>query len=387
MATAGSQSTHSKETRRQRRKRRGPISQTYWAREQVLDKADSSDVAASIRQQLLKRYGHFSLAYSAAVQPLLNHYGDADGCIAYRQRHGVTVALGDPFVDADRREEMLHGFIDQFKSPVFCQVSQSTAEVLGRHGYYINEMGVDTSLDLADYSLAGKQKEWLRYAHNWVQRREYQIIESDFGHVDINRVEAISEAWRKTRTVKQKEVRFLNRPIVLEQEPDVRRVFLVDPDQNLQAYVFLDPMYLNEKIIGYVTSFKRRHPDAPQYAEHAIMKYVIEKLKAEGVERLNLGLSPCAWIGDAETEPNKVDSQGVAQQSVDDQVFQKSWWTQYLFRKTYNSRMLNRRVYNLVGHAKYKRRFRGREEKVYFASRSKYGLRQFVSLVSLCGIA
>ena len=36
-----------------------------------------------------------------------------------------------------------------------------------------------------------------------------------------DQVEALSEAWRKTRTIKRKEVRFLNRPIVLADEPDV----------------------------------------------------------------------------------------------------------------------------------------------------------------------
>jgi phosphatidylglycerol lysyltransferase len=382
VVSADSQSSHSKETRRQRRKRRGPISQTYWAREQVLDNVDASDVAAPVRNQLLHQYGHFSLAYSAAVQPLLNHFGDADGCIAYRQRYGITLALGDALVDDASRDELLLGFVKHFRNTVFCQISRSTAEVLSANGFYVNEMGVDTSLDLADYSLAGKQKEWLRYAYNWITRRDYQIIESDFDQVDVNRVEAISEAWRKTRTVKQKEVRFLNRPIVLEQEPGVRRFFLVDADQNLQAYVFLDPLYQDGKIVGYVTSFKRRHPDAPQYAEHAIMKYAIEKLKAEGVGRLNLGLSPCAWIDEGNVKDGDVESS-----EINHPQFEKSWFTQFMFSKTYNSKILNRRVYNLVGHANYKRRFRGREEKVYFASRSKFGFRQFASLISLCGIA
>ena len=356
------------ESRQERHARRRAISQTHWAREHTINQpADFSDVAPADRMRLLQQYGDFSLAYSTAVQPLLKHYGDASGYIAYRQRLGVTIALGDPVVADQHRAAFLAGFIAKFRRPVFCQVSRCTAEVLNANHYRVNELGVDTSLPLAEYSLAGKEKEWLRYAANWVQRRGYRIVEADFNSIDVDRIEAISEAWRKTRTVKTKEVRFLNRPIVLEPEASVRRFFLQDAAGTMQAFVFFDPLFRHGKICGYVTSFKRRHPDAPPAAEQAIMKVAIERMKAEGVGEIRLGLSPFAGI--------------------EDRQFDRSWFTANLFRWLFSSKMINRWAYHLSGHAEYKRRFRGVEEQTYFACRTQFSGRPLAALIGLCGIA
>jgi len=142
---------------------------------------------------------------------------------------------------------------------------------------------------------------------------------------------------------------------------------LLSPEQKLLAFVFLDPIFRNGKVIGYVTAFKRRHPDAPLYAEHAIMKQIIETLKQEGVEQLNLGLSPLARIQDND--------------------FRCNWMTSYLFRRMFNSQWHNRYCYNVVGHAEYKSRFRGEEEKVYFASQSRFNSPRLLALIGLCGIA
>ena len=347
-------------------------SQTYWTRVCQYSHPDYSSIDREQRVRLLRKFGDFSIAYSTAVQPLMLHHGDENGYIAYRSRFGVTIALGDPVVRSENRAELIKQCVADLQQPVFCQVSLPTAEVLSRLGYYVNEFGVDTRLDLDEFTFDGKEKEWLRYASNWIKRRDYRVIESNFGAestglpIDVDRVEEISEAWRRTRTIKRKEVRFLNRPIVLEPEQDVRRFFLVDSAQQLLAFVFLDPLYRDGEIAGYVTSFKRRHPDAPLYAEQAIMKAIIESLKAEQIPKLMLGLSPMAWLG----EP----------------TFRHSWFTRRVFGCLFHSRLINQSAYNLHGHAVYKRRFRGHEQKVYFASKNKITIRQLTALVGLCGV-
>ena len=159
----------------------------------------------------------------------------------------------------------------------------------------------------------------------------------------------------------------MNRPIELVEETDVRKFFLFGPEGDVLAYVFLDPLYHLAEITGYVTVIKRRHPDAPQYAEHAIMKHVIEVLKAEGIAKLKLGLSPMAWIEDDEFTP--------------------SWITQKTFRGCFKSKMINRSIYNLVGHADYKRRFRGDEEKMYYAAPARWTTTRLVAMIGLCGVA
>ena len=345
--------------------RRRDISQTYWAAEQEGDV--ESAIEPSTRNRLLRQHGHFSLAYSAAVQPRLEHFGDERGFIAYRSRWGITFVLGDVVAPSQQTEPMIDAFLKAHKRVVFCQASEELATQLVKRGFYANEMGIDTTIDLPNYNFNGKQKEWLRYASNWCSRRDYRIVEAGFDDVHPDQVEAVSEAWRETRTVKQKEVRFLNRPIVLQDEPDVRKFFFLTPDGQLQAYIFLDPMYRDGRLTGYVTCIKRRHPDAPMYSEQAIMKHIIETLQAEGVQELKLGLSPLA--------------------SIDDNPLKSSKLTSRLFKYGFEAGWVNRYFYHLKGHADYKRRFRGREEKLYLCSQRGFSMYRLFALTTLCGVA
>ncbi len=358
----GSQPKYSR-SRRSRSKRRD-VSQTYWAREQDVVE---SEMSLPMRMDLLSRFGDFSMAYSTAVQPQLRYFGGQDGYLAYRQRWGMKFVLGDAIASTEHTPDLVDRFIGTHKRLSFCQIRRPLAEILSQRGFIVNEMGVDTTLQLSEYTFDGKHKEWLRYAANWTAKRDFEIIEAGFDRITPDQVEEVSEAWRITRTVKRKEVRFLNRPIVLEDELGVRKFFLLSPEKKLLAFVFLDPIFRDGKPIGYVTAFKRRHPDAPLYAEHAIMKQIIETLKHEGAQQLNLGLSPMADIEDNDFHCNR--------------------WTSSLFRRAFESKWLNRYCYNVVGHADYKRRFRGEQEKVYFASQSRFNSPRLLALIGLCGIA
>ena len=346
-----------------KRKRR-EFSQTYWAAEQR--KIDSA-IKPETRNLLVRQHGNFSLAYSTAVQPRLEYFGDERGFIAFRKRWGVTCVLGDVVASNQQTGAIIDAFLKAHKRVVFCQTSEQLARRLVERGFYANEMGVDTTIDLADYNFNGKPKEWLRYASNWCARRNYRIVEAGFEEVHPHQVEAVSEAWRKTRTVKQKEVRFLNRPIVLEDETDVRKFFFFSPNNQLQAYIFLDPIYRDGRLTGFVTCIKRRHPDAPMYSEQAIMKHIIEKLQAEGLQELKLGLSPMAWI--------------------DDDQFKNSKVTSWMFKYCFQAGWFNRYFYHQQGHANYKRRFRGREEKLYLCSQRGFSVYRLFALSGLCGVA
>jgi len=351
-------------SRAARKKKRREITQSQWAREQS---AVATEVALPDRIRAFEQHGDFSLAWSTVVQPLLSHVGSADGYVAFRSRWNQTFALGDPVCADDQTDQLLTQFLRSYQKPSFIQISKSTASLLSVHGYRINQMGVDATIQLPQYDFKGKQKEWLRYADNWTKKRGFEIRECSFNEVSETEVEAVSEAWRKTRTVKRKEVRFLNRPILLRDEPNVRKFFLFDPLGKISAFVFLDPLYQDGQILGFVTSIKRRMPDAPLYSEHAIMKAIIEQLKQEGIGQLKLGLSPFAAI-----EPSG---------------FAESLWMRRLFQWSFRSSLINRRAYNLAGHAAYKKRFRGDEETVYLASPPGFHPRRIPALIALCGIA
>ena len=354
-------SNRRRETRAERKKRRREISQTYWAREQAVIE---SSVASAHRLDLLRKYGSFSLAYSTAVQPLLNYWGDEHGYLAYRQRWGQTFVLADPVAPTDRRQSLVKSFIQSFRKPTFVQVSHDVARYLNTQGYYANEMGVDTELDLEQFDFSGRQREWLRYADNWTQRRGFCVVQGPPSRWRDD-IENVSENWRQTRTIKRKEVRFLNRPIVLDDETDVRHFYLFDENRVMQAFVFFDPLYQANELVGYVASFKRRTKGAPIYADAAIMKRAIEAFQSEGRQVLRLGLSPLASV-----EGQPIKHNGWLHREL--QYLHRAWW-------------VNKYFYNYVGHASYKSRFRGHTQPVYFCSPVRCNYWRLFTLSSLCG--
>lgn len=318
------------------------------------------------RLRLCRQYGDFTLAYSTAVQEGLQHFGDQRGYLAYGQKWGYTFALGDPVAACDRWPCLVEEFLAAHRKCIFVQVSTALGTILEQLGFYVNEMGVDTRLDLTHYDFNGKQKEWLRYAANWIASHDYRIDELTFDEVSREQVEHVSAEWKRGTTVKKREVGFLNRPVVYEDEPGVRKFYLRDSSGRIEAFLYFDPLYREGKTIGYCTCIKRRRPDAPTYAEAALMKHAIEKFKAEGRETLTLGLSPLA--------------------GVENKQFKHNPFLHWSFPAGLKARWINRWIYPLANHAKYKQRFRGFEEPTHYASQVLFNDLRIIAMLKLSGV-
>ncbi|QDT14576.1 phosphatidylglycerol lysyltransferase domain-containing protein [Alienimonas californiensis] len=328
------------------------------------------------RATALRRYGDFTLAYNAATHPGMQYFtagGDlADGFLAYRTVGPYAFVLGDPLAGADRLPELVRAFTEEQRKPVFVQVGDRTARALSDLNYFVTDMGPDHRLDLPDYSLSGKPKEWLRYAANWCARRDYTVAEeSAADELTPEEVREVSEAWRSTLPLGTHEVTFLNRPLVDEPEPDVRRFVLRDGDGTVQNYVFFDPLYRDERTIGYVTCIKRRRPEAPSLGEAAIMKHAIEAFKEEDREVLRLGLSPLAGdeSGGRANNPHREN---------------KLLATTFGFG--FRAGWINNKKYALANHAEYKRRFRGAEDRTYYAARTFLNTGAILALTRMMGL-
>lgn len=295
----------------------------------------------------LKQFGDFTLAYATRTDPKLQFFGDQDGYIAYRKYWKYTYVLGDPLTSDANKQSLLEDFLQQNPGSVFCQVSECTAQCLQKMGYWINEMGVDTWLDLTSYQFRGSKRAGLRYSANWLASHGYEIAEVSIDAELRHCMWELIKQWRTLR-VNKREVVFLNRQVILEDEEDVRKFVLRDRQGQLQAFVFFDPLYRSGKVIGYVTAIKRRASTAPSYAEMGICKRAIEIFQSEGKQILRLGLSPLAKISDNQ--------------------FRFSRTVHYAWRYLHRAFWVNRFIYNFKGHAQFKARFGGVEQKVYFAS-------------------
>lgn len=315
------------------------------------------------RLELVRRHGDFSLAYSTAVQDGLDRFGDEGGYLAFGTKMGSVIALGDPVAPKARHAALLADFIAAAGRPCFAEIGPKTAAILAGLGYRIAHMGVDTVLDLATYDFSGKRKETVRYSERWLEKHGYRMVEEHELEDAAAAVEELSRRWRASRIVRRREMAFLNRPFPTAPDPAQRRFLLVDPQGDVVSLLYFDPIHRDGAIVGYLTAFKRKLPDATNHAEIGLTKRAVDTFGREGREMVTLGLSPLA---------------GAAPSG-----HPESAAFRWAMGRLYESSLVNGRIFNLKGHAALKRRFHGREEPRYFAWGRGSPFVHFLSLLRL----
>ena len=325
-----------------------------------------SGVPLEARIAALRQHGNFAIAYSATVQPGLEHFGDERGFITYRRLADVAHVLAEPIAPADAQEELITQFIAEKGDICWWQISRPVAELLAGRGFQINRIGVESRVQLPNYSFAGPAKRNFRRALAKSRERGDTILEASLASVDPRDLAEVSDGWRRTRAVRNREMGFLVRPAVLADEPGVRKFLAIDRDRRLAGFAFFDPVYQGGVTVGYLCSAKRTGKAAHPLLGYALIARAIESFKAEGKLTLFLGLSPARITGREE--------------------FAHSWQVRRTLDFCYRSRWFNRHVYSLKGLSEYKAVFGGTEDPTFCAYNRRPGLAHLLSLARACKV-
>jgi phosphatidylglycerol lysyltransferase len=327
----------------------------------------SGPVTEKVRLRVLREYGNFALAYSATFQPGLDYFGGEEGFLAYKQVGSTAFVLSNPLAPIGGCEDLIRNFVSERSDVCFWQASRHIAKILEKIGFCVNEMGTETRIKLAGYDFDGPRKRNFRRALNRAACCSYTIAERSVTSLDREELQTVSERWRQTRAVKNREMTFLTRPAILHDEVDVRKFFAFDHKGSLQAFAFFDPIYKGGKVAGYLCSAKRRVPEADTLVGYAILHRAIRTFQDEGKVILSLGLSPLCGIEDKELSSNRLVSFG--------------------FRAVYRSRLFNELIYPLQGFAAHKGAFCGSAEQTYCAFKRGLALSQLVKMPRACNLA
>jgi phosphatidylglycerol lysyltransferase len=320
----------------------------------------------NLRLRALRAYGNFALAYSATFQAGLDYFGDADSFLAYKQVGSTAFVLANPLSPISASEDLIRRFVSQRSDVCFWQASRPVAEILEKIGFRVNEMGTETRIELSGYDFDGPTKRNFRRALHHASSKNYLIAERSVTSLDRQELQAVSERWRQTRGVKDREMTFLTRPAILDDEIDVRKFFAFDHGGSLKAFAFFDPIYKQGEVVGYLCSAKRRLPEADTMVGYALLHRAIRTFQDEGKAILSLGLSPLSGIEDKELSSN--------------------CFVSFCFRAAYRSRLFNRIIYPLQGFAAHKGAFCGSAEQTYCAFKQGLALSQLVKMPRACGL-
>ena len=326
----------------------------------------SGPLAARERLRALREFGNFALAYSATFQTGLDYFGDETGFLAYKQVGSTAFVLANPLAPMGGCEDLIRRFVSERSDVCFWQVSWPVAEILEKIGFCVNVMGTETRLKLDGYGFEGPRKRNFRRALNHAACCGYTIAECSVASLDRNELKTVSERWRQTRGVKDREITFLTRPAILEDEVDVRKFFTFGANGSLQAFAFFDPIYVGGQVVGYLCSAKRRLPEADTLVGYAILHRAIRAFQDEGKAILSLGLSPLGGIEDEDLSNNRMMS--------------------FSFRAVYRSRLFNKLIYPLQGFAAHKGAFCGSAEQTYCAFKRGLILSQLVKMPRACNL-
>jgi hypothetical protein len=255
------------------------------------------------RLDQLHQHGKGSLAFSSLQAGMQYFMLPELGYIAFvplGKEHDSVCVLADPICKTENMRALITEFLKDRKDPIFLHVNHDTAKVLGEFGFCVNELGVETFIDIPEFTLVGNKKQQLRQARNNATKDHIKVRE--IKSVDDSLFKAfknIGDEWMKQKVISDNEMQFIVRPVVYVDEVDVRR-FVAVKDDEIVGFVIFDPMYQDGEVIGYIANHLRSILDRSYSVVDYIILEAMEIFKDEGKVVLSLGLSPMAQVNDGD---------------------------------------------------------------------------------------
>ncbi|MBN2284481.1 MAG: DUF2156 domain-containing protein [Deltaproteobacteria bacterium] len=311
------------------------------------------------RLQYLREYGCHCMSYSA-LQPGM-HYFDVPGkgYLSYMYRWGTRAVLADPICHEADRLDILRAFISESPNCGFVQVSQPVAEMIHEHfNFYATQFGIESVVDLRTWNLKGKKKQILRTAANQALKQGVTVTEG----YDETRDYELSRQWLQTRKVSRKEIIFLIRPMSMDYNVGTRK-FYAYRGEELLGFIYFDPVYRGNRLIGYVPNISRFDQAFRQGIFYTIMVHAMDVFKEEGIEELHLGLAPLV-TGD------------------DDRPYE-AWLVKKIIRFLYE---YGNGIYNFKGIYFTKSRFNGVDSPTFCCHKSSVPLKKFLTVFKISNV-
>jgi len=311
------------------------------------------------RMTYIRKYGSHCMSFST-LQPGMKFFDVPDkGFIAYMQKWGSQMVLSDPVCHEKDRELVISEFLKKYKHTGFVQITEPVAKLMHeRFGYYATQFGIETIVDLETWDLSGKKKQILRTSLNQSRKNGIVIRECR----EETRHHELSRQWMSTRKIKNREIGFLIRPMVMEHEEETRKFFAYHEDK-LVGFVFFDPIYKDGKIISYVPNISRFSHSFRQGIFYSLLVYAMDTFKKEGLNEINLGLS--ILVLDEEDKQSE------------------SWILKNIERLIFR---YGNFIYNFKGIAFTKSRFNGKTNKFYSAHQWSLPAIKLISMFKLSNV-
>lgn len=257
----------------------------------IHDKHDKEKV-----RSIVLKYGQNPMSYLSLENDKRYFFSKmGEGVCSYTIVGKVLVCCGDIICDQKDGFIFLTELIEFAKQNgwdlLLLNVTNYFLELYRMAQFGILKYGEDACFKLSEYSLSGGKVAKVRAAINHANRngifvKEYQPLISRDLSIEKEIME-ISENWLQNK--KNPEMHFMLGSIGLENPLDRRYFYAKSNDDKMLGFVVFLP-YLNG--LSYLAEVTRRKSDAPQGVMEKIIYEAFQTMKEEGVQLVNMGLSP-----------------------------------------------------------------------------------------------
>ena len=309
-----------------------------------------------------KNFGNFPCAGQTLQKGITHFRLNESGYIAYQKLGKDRFVIGDPVIAEGRFEEILKAFLSKYPVSSFVQCSKKTALILKSLGYYLTPLGTEILLELP-YRLEGADRCDIRHLANCSKRAGLKIRELEISQLRGNWQSSTFAGLTNGAIRFSGELQFLAVSSNTEGVVGARLFAGFDHNRLVGTSLFY-PMYENGKVFGYSEVVPRRNPAAPKGTRVGVLLGALRQFESEGIKVVSLGLSPFYKV----------------KENYDDCTFCNCGETAKLFEMIYNYDNLS---FNYKGLSFHKSRFRGIEKAVYFASKKKLPIAEFLKIYRL----
>lgn len=303
----------------------------------------------------LRAYGGEALSYATIQEGMEYFIVEGIGYIAFTTithpvfaRKPKRIVLSDPVCAHDKLPDLIGYFLADNPSAAFVVISEHCAGVLREMRFKVNCIGPEPELPIQTYNTQGNWKDldMIKRARNEAKREGVIIREERLEEVAVEKLEAVSSKWRGSKILSDREIWIYARRPVWETEPDVRKFVAYDKLGGIIGFVFYDPVYRNDQVIGYSANTSRCDESKYGRLATAIHMEAVDVFRGEGKEILNLCLAPFVRLHLGKYNDDKI--------------------TRLFFEL---SEKYGNQIYNFKGLAFHKSKYRVKEKPLYFASK------------------
>ena len=247
---------------------------------------------------ILEQYGTSPVDYFKIYPDKLLFFSDRfDSFIAYRIANGFAIVLEEPVCAEENKIPALQEFDEHCRKmslrTAFYRVDESSMSYFT----YLKKrkllIGQEAVLELASFTLEGRDKKSLRNGLNSLQKKGYvtTVVKAPLSADLVNEMKAVSDEWLKG--YEKKELVFSQGMFVAEEIAMHDVIIVRDEFQKLKAFLNIIPNFAPEE---FTYDLIRKTTDAPGGCMDALIIELITYAKQHGAKYLNLGLVPMAGI-------------------------------------------------------------------------------------------